>query len=97
MGILLHDIELPNETEGTMVIRIKPGAEKADIQWHAFVGGIFTEVEEVSDTVKHGKWEFEPGCMYCSRCGWIFSYEAGLEEEWNYCPHCGAQMERSEE
>ena len=45
------------------------------------------------DPVKHGKWEFEPGAMYCSNCGWLFSYEAGLEDEWNYCPFCGAKME----
>ena len=51
---------------------------------------------EHTDQVKHGKWEFEPGIMYCSVCGWIFSYENGLEEEYEYCPHCGAMMERSE-
>lgn len=42
---------------------------------------------------KVGEWEFEPGAKYCSRCGWLFSYEAGLEEDWDYCPNCGARME----
>ena len=31
-----------------MVIKIKPGAEKADIQWYAFVGGMSVDVDEVS-------------------------------------------------
>ncbi len=33
----------------------------------------------------------EPGgtVMHCNICGWAYEYYAGLEEEWNYCPHCG--------
>lgn len=48
------------------------------------------------DPVKHGRWEFEPGAMYCSVCGWVYEYYVGLEEEWNYCPNCGARMEGEE-
>ena len=57
--------------------------------------GVGTGIEclPAVDPVKHGKWEFEPGYMYCSRCGWMFSYEAGLEEEWDFCPHCGARTD----
>ena len=35
----------------------------------------------------------EPDYMECNRCGWITEYYGGLEEEWNYCPRCGAKME----
>ena len=43
--------------------------------------------------VKHGRWMVsEDELMECSGCKWLFSYWAGLEEEWNYCPHCGAKM-----
>lgn len=43
---------------------------------------------------KKGKWVIEPDrtVMHCNVCGWAFEYYAGLEEEWNYCPHCGADM-----
>lgn len=62
MGVYLHDIDLPNDAEGTMVIRIKPGEETADIQWYAFVGGVRADVEAVSDNIgskwqKQGEWD----------------------------------------
>lgn len=46
---------------------------------------------------KKGKWLIaegacEPDYMECSNCKWITEYYNGLEEEWNYCPHCGADM-----
>lgn len=43
---------------------------------------------------KKGKWVIEPDrtVMHCNVCGWAFEYYAGLEEEWNYCPYCGADM-----
>ena len=31
--------------------------------------------------------------MRCNICEWVFEYYAGLEEEWNYCPHCGMRAE----
>ena len=34
----------------------------------------------------------EPDYMECSQCRWITEYYGGLEEEWNYCPRCGAKM-----
>lgn len=47
------------------------------------------------EPVKHGKWVIEPGStvMHCDVCGWAFEYYDGLEEEWNYCTHCGAKMQ----
>lgn len=44
--------------------------------------------------VKHGRWVIDPNStMRCGVCGWVFEYYAGLEEEWNNCPHCGARMD----
>lgn len=62
MGVYLPDIKLPNDTEGTMVIKIKPGEETADVQWYAFVGGMRANVEEVSGKIgiesrKQGEWD----------------------------------------
>ena len=50
---------------------------------------------------KTGRWLIfegacEPDYMECSRCKWITEYYGGLEEEWGYCPNCGARMVRGE-
>lgn len=49
------------------------------------------------DLVKHGKWNSRHngfiGIVFeCSECGQLRSATA----DWNYCPNCGARMERSE-
>lgn len=48
---------------------------------------------------KHSHWVIERGetVMHCNSCGWAFEYYGGLEEEWNYCPHCGAKMDERRE
>ena len=46
---------------------------------------------------KHGKWIEEPNCWYrCSNCGEHYPSLRGYMD-YNYCPNCGALMERSEE
>lgn len=52
-------------------------------------------ISELPSAVNHGVWiikecSCKPVYMVCSICGHIFKTYAGLEEEWNYCPHCGA-------
>lgn len=51
-----------------------------------------------AEPIKHGRWVIEPDAtiMRCNICGWAFEYYGGLEEEWNNCPHCGAQMDGGE-
>lgn len=47
-----------------------------------------------AEPVRHGKWNRNNIVyMECSECGWLYEYYLGLEEEWNYCPHCGAKMD----
>lgn len=49
------------------------------------------------DPVKHGKWIEEPNCWYrCTNCGQHYPSIRGYMD-YNYCPNCGAKMERSEE
>lgn len=52
------------------------------------------------DPVKHGKWIKDDVGVHCSECfcGWEFLTGIPVEVyEFNYCPNCGAQMEKSEE
>jgi ferredoxin-like protein FixX len=43
-----------------------------------------------------GKWKLgESGCMYfCSNCN--YAAHPREEEEWNFCPNCGAKMKGGE-
>ena len=58
----------------------------------------YIELVEIAEKYKKerkkAKWLItDKAVMECSRCLWTFSYHGGLEEEWNYCPNCGAIME----
>lgn len=50
-----------------------------------------------AEPIRHGHWEVHEAFGYkdmtCSVCGWLYEYYGGLEEEWNYCPHCGCKMD----
>ena len=52
-----------------------------------------------AEPVRYGRWQVNEVDGYkdmtCLSCGWLFEYYDGLEEEWNYCPHCGAKMDES--
>ena len=54
-----------------------------------------------AEPIRHGKWEVHEAFGYkdmtCSVCGWLYEYYGGLEEEWNYCPHCGETMDEVNE
>lgn len=47
--------------------------------------------------VRHGGWKQTkayPGIIFCGECGEPFE-RSNLTDKWNYCPNCGARMERS--
>ena len=50
--------------------------------------------------VRHGRWEKQSGLYSCSECGMTCPYDvqADVIEYWacNYCPNCGAKMDKEE-
>lgn len=44
--------------------------------------------------VRHGRWIDDAGAQKCSVCGTSFSDLHPLYEEANYCPNCGARMDK---
>ena len=61
---------------------------------------------KVYDKLRFGKWIEDGSAIRCSECGYapilkIFFcdekiWELPLEEEFHYCPHCGARVELKE-
>ena len=51
--------------------------------------------------VRHGRWEKQSGLYSCSECGLTCPYDvqADVIEYWacNYCPNCGAKIDKEEE
>lgn len=70
--------------------------KKEEKKWMLSTDEIWNAIENAPaiDPVKHGKWiiEHDWAIMHCSVCRWTYEYYAWLEEEWDYCPHCGAYL-----
>ena len=52
-----------------------------------------------AELVRHGKWKKIKGTINCSACessSWSMPFE-GLVTSFNYCPNCGAKMDREQE
>ncbi|MBR6987179.1 MAG: hypothetical protein IKH82_03830 [Clostridiales bacterium] len=53
--------------------------------------------EEEAEPIRHGKWIINECLgvkdMLCPECGEMYDYNEGLEEDWKYCPNCGAKMD----
>lgn len=51
--------------------------------------------------VVHGRWEYIPQTLNtlsqlrCSFCGW-WSLDPSIDGAYNYCPNCGAKMDRGD-
>lgn len=57
----------------------------------------YITAQSTIDPVRRGKWLEEPNCWFrCSSCGEHYPSMRGYMN-YNYCPNCGAKMERSEE
>ena len=79
-----------------------PFVEECDLMCDMF--GTFANLEKAGyrkqseDTLKYSKdtleceWKLgKSGCMYfCSKCN--YAAHPREEDEWNYCPNCGAKM-----
>lgn len=57
------------------------------------VGAVIGMIEDAktidAEPVRHGKWIIEDGHVCCSECGEI-------SKEYNYCPYCGARMDKDD-
>lgn len=63
---------------------------------------VFMAIKALKNEKKRGRWllhEYPDGYYHteCSECGKVYSENVYFLRKPNYCPHCGAQMERSEE
>lgn len=47
-------------------------------------------------TVRHGKWLVRGICAKCSECGQVYNMVTHDFNNENYCPHCGAKMEKEQ-
>lgn len=79
--------------------------ELRDLCWKVINGMLnVIKTETIADVqpVRHGKWiELEEpyiNTYECSNCGRWFALDYGTLEEndYNYCPNCGAKMEEEE-
>lgn len=63
--------------------------QEIDIQRSVMKSMGYEYVGKNTDTVRHGKWVVEDGHVCCSECGEI-------SKEYNYCPYCGARMDKDD-
>lgn len=63
--------------------------DEVHYEWVAFVEDINEQPTIDAEPVRHGKWVIEDGHVCCSECGEI-------SKEYNYCPHCGARMDKDD-
>ena len=68
--------------------------ENCNIDYH------FEHLAPTVDPIKHGYWEKDSTCSVCGEKAikkLIFCDETLWEDEYDYCPHCGAKMDLEEE
>lgn len=59
---------------------------------HGFNTGAKTQYEADKKEVRHGRWENDGHTLACSNCHTINIRGVA----WDYCPHCGAIMDKEE-
>ena len=71
--------------------------------WGSFQAVLeFVREQPTIEPVQRGKWVEDITCndiVMCNACGneAYFDLDIGTYMEFDYCPHCGAKMERDEE
>lgn len=65
------------------------------------LGSAFDAIAELPSDEKHGKWGLyeEPDGYYhteCSECGKWFDEDLYWEKTANFCPNCGARMDKED-
>ena len=72
-----------------------------DLSGEKFEAAIFKIPLADVAPVRHGRWEKQSGLYSCSECGMTCPYDvqADVIEYWacNYCPNCGAKMDKPNE
>ena len=64
---------------------------------HALVDEQPTVARDIDLPIKRGRWAIEPGIgCKCSACGFDIGNDLDFMEYVEYCPACGAKMERWE-
>lgn len=71
-------------------------------KFNAEINSIILSIpKENVQEVRHGKWIYDGSDIgwanyKCSSCGECFVLEEGTpqENEYNFCPHCGAKMDK---
>lgn len=101
MRLIDADEMLLNESEAYMNAQTTLARKGKNLTWmvnqvvHAEIQKLINDTPTiVAEPVRHGRWketsEEEPCYYYCSECG------GACNDEWNYCPNCGARMEELE-
>ena len=80
--------------KGLTALRAGTKAERNRIEEDIY---IIKELPSTQAERKSGRWIEEPNCWYrCSQCGKHFTSILG-HMGYNFCPNCGAEMERRSE
>lgn len=90
------------ESMGNVVFKNVPVAHQPYVQAACDAyGAVAKNVPAVNaEPVRHGKWvRHKPNgaiwTLKCSECGWIDN-RITLNAKFNYCPNCGAKMDKEE-
>lgn len=78
----------------TKMIPFADGTHGVSLEAVETVIKVFSAADVVP--VVHGRWTNSNNVYECSNCGYSFEHE-GYIAFFNYCPNCGAKMDRKEE
>ena len=110
MSVLIKGLKMPKEGEYRMTLYVCDGGyaymdvDSFPVDEDRFDAVPVSAIEDLptTDPVKHGRWieikdDVFASTYRCSECGCWPLTEYDRWALTDYCPHCGALMERSEE